>query len=523
MNYFKSIALCFSGGGYRAATFSLGTLSLFEKAGILEGIKAISTVSGGTITGVKYAQAQIEQKTFDAFFSEYYKWLKKDELTKKAITHLKSYEIWNKPDNKHKRKNPINAFSIEYNKFTNHRTLGEIQDLIYESLNTKREKDKPYTHLERVIFNATDFSSTKQFRFQNIKGNRKRFGNKDAHSKYKHLIDRIKLGDILASSSAFPGGFEPIGLPNDFVGKDENTPEVGLMDGGIVDNQGSSVFIIKKPEEDATEEEKKKFLKKKYDLYFVCDVASQDKGDPFVFSSDSSFSSIVNFLSSEFTIVSTLGLTIFFFFKKWIFLYSVGLIFSSVLLAIQLLYLYAATKVKELTDIKESLILPPSRIGNYLINRGKSLVRMAGEIFLKNDRSQHATQLYSTFPNSSVTSTIYELRCKNGQPENVRNWNNIKVHTGNIPKAIKDNSKISASFGTTLWFSKSDQKIDLLDKLIACGEYTACYNLIAHLIRMHSDKIYGNDENATALFNRLLVLWDEFKKNPYFLIQERIQ
>jgi len=525
MNYFKTIALCFSGGGYRAATFSLGALSLFEKVGILEDVKALSTVSGGTITGVKYAQSQIERQSFDDFFSEYYQWLQKNELTKNAISHLKSNNVWKKPENIHKRINPINAFSIEYNTFTNHRTLGEIQELIYESSKNSNKVDKRYTHLRRVIFNATDFSTNKQFRFQNIKGNRKWFGNKDAHSNYKHLINKLKLGDILAASSAFPGGFEPIGIPNDFVGKDANTPESGLMDGGIVDNQGSSVFLLKKPGDNASEAEKEKFLKKKYGLYFACDVASPYPEKPFSFSSDSSLNWYIKILSSWITFVVVIGLTIFLFFKKWTCLYSIGLILSTLLICLQLCFLYASKKAKELTDVQESLILPPNRVGNYLINRIKSLLRMAGEVFLKNDRSQHATNLYANFPNSAVTSTIYELRCKNDKkiPENVSDWEDIKKHTGDIPKVMKDISSKSASFGTTLWFSKANEKDHLLDQLIACGEYTACFNLISHLVRKHSDKIGGEDIEATALFKKLIFLWNEFKENPQFLVHERIE
>lgn len=159
MELFKSIALCFSGGGYRAACFSLGTLSLLEKVGLLENVKAISTVSGGTITGVKYSQSQLEGKDFHTLFEEYYQWLHKDELAANALDHLRSPLIWNQLENKHKRKKPINAFAIEYNKFTNHRTLGEVQNAINEG----------ETYLKRVIFNATDFDSTHQFRFQNIK------------------------------------------------------------------------------------------------------------------------------------------------------------------------------------------------------------------------------------------------------------------------------------------------------------------------------------------------------------------
>ena len=51
---FSSIGLCFSGGGYRAAAFSLGVLSYMNRTQyngvpLLEKVEALSTVSGGTI------------------------------------------------------------------------------------------------------------------------------------------------------------------------------------------------------------------------------------------------------------------------------------------------------------------------------------------------------------------------------------------------------------------------------------------------------------------------------------------
>jgi hypothetical protein len=57
---FHEIALCLSGGGYRATSFHLGSLSYlnrisFNESNLLQHVKAISTVSGSTFTGVMYA------------------------------------------------------------------------------------------------------------------------------------------------------------------------------------------------------------------------------------------------------------------------------------------------------------------------------------------------------------------------------------------------------------------------------------------------------------------------------------
>ena len=56
----QRIAISCSGGGYRAASFHLGALSYlnrvqFKGKPLLENVKMISTVSGGTLTGIVYA------------------------------------------------------------------------------------------------------------------------------------------------------------------------------------------------------------------------------------------------------------------------------------------------------------------------------------------------------------------------------------------------------------------------------------------------------------------------------------
>ncbi|MCK8479030.1 patatin-like phospholipase family protein [Psychroserpens algicola] len=497
---FKSIAMCFSGGGYRAACFSLGAISLFEKIDLLDKVKAISTVSGGTITGVKYAQSQIDTLDFDSFYSDYYNWLTDDNLAERAISHIKADTIWKKEENKHKRKNPINAFAVEYNIFTSHRTLGDFEDCV---INKK-------THLDRVVFNATDFSSGLQFRFQNVKGTRLRFGNSNAHSKYKDLIPKIKLGDILASSSAFPGGFEPIGFPTDFVKgyENEDDEEIGLMDGGIVDNQGASVFIKNDPKHNP------------HDLFFICDVASPYMKS-FQFADKNSLTKYLTYLSSIPALLLVILMAIFFFKSGWWILYTFSVILGVAMLCIQGVFLLASKYIKKATGINQGLVIPPRRFGFFVIDRAKSLIKMATEVFLKNDRRQNANSIYNAYGDITTTATIYELRCKDGKPEYQRDWELIEGHIGSISDDIKAVSLKSANFGTTLWFSDDNKKENVLDAIIACGEFTACYNLLAHLIRYHEDKIKINNSDEQLLFQKLKSLWDEFSKDPYYLINLR--
>ncbi|MEZ4950441.1 MAG: patatin-like phospholipase family protein [Saprospiraceae bacterium] len=63
----KTLALSLSGGGFRASAFHLGVLSFLDdvyfkyhdeavERNLLDRLQVLSTISGGTITGMMYAQ-----------------------------------------------------------------------------------------------------------------------------------------------------------------------------------------------------------------------------------------------------------------------------------------------------------------------------------------------------------------------------------------------------------------------------------------------------------------------------------
>ena len=445
---FEDIALCFSGGGYRAACFSLGTLSFLNKIGLLEKVKTISTVSGGTITGVRYVQSHLEGESFNTFFTGFYNWLNEDKLLENAIGHIKGNKIWNQKENLHKKRNPINAFSIEYNSLTKNRNLGEIDKMI------RSEK----SHLKRVVFNTTDFSFSRRFRFQNISQGSK-LGNPSVQELVEDLnghINMFKLGDIIASSSAFPGGFEPIAFPSDFdAEKKIEMAEIGLMDGGIIDNQGISSIMTSN---------------KKYDLYFISDVSSPYSYDEFKFAKDSFPIKILNFFTHPLWLVILICFSVGAFFKDWQILYAFGLICSSISFTFQILFWLLDDKIKGMTGIIEEFKIPSNRFGYYLFDRINSLLKMNTEVFLKSTRRGNYKSIYSKFAGDIITSTIYVLRCRNveSKPENQNDWNKIKYVIGDISEKVKKVSTYASSFGTTLWFNKSEKTNGMLDSVVAC-------------------------------------------------------
>ncbi len=91
------IALTFSGGGYRAATFHLGTLSYLHTVKIgestfLEQVVAMSTISGGTITGLCYMLGLTRGESVDEIFKDLYHFFIKIDLASIAMDNLSSYE-----------------------------------------------------------------------------------------------------------------------------------------------------------------------------------------------------------------------------------------------------------------------------------------------------------------------------------------------------------------------------------------------------------------------------------------------
>lgn len=84
----NEIALCLSGGGYRAAAFHLGTLDVLERLGLTHKVKVLATISGGSITGVLWALALARGRSFDAFFRGLYRSLLQVNVVKEAFARL---------------------------------------------------------------------------------------------------------------------------------------------------------------------------------------------------------------------------------------------------------------------------------------------------------------------------------------------------------------------------------------------------------------------------------------------------
>lgn len=297
---FQKLGMALSGGGFRAAAYSLGAMSYLhylqypdnDRAGhrVLDNVEFIASASGGTFAGILYTMHVCQKKTFQETFTTLLAFLNGEGLLENVLKSLNSEE---KPAGD-KSQNLINAFARIYDeKLFDQETFG----VYWPKLN---EPEKPDRQIE-VCFNSTEFYRGISFRFQasNGTGIKGSAGNKYIYfDKWKPAsevtLKKLKLGDILAASSCFPAGFEPILFPTDFTyTKDKNGnsldkeqlkdaliitdynnksidygKDIGLMDGGINDNQAVYSAML------ADIRRRKANADSGFDLVFVTDVAS---------------------------------------------------------------------------------------------------------------------------------------------------------------------------------------------------------------------------------------------------------
>ncbi|HEX4959842.1 MAG TPA: patatin-like phospholipase family protein [Thermoanaerobaculia bacterium] len=208
------IALCLSGGGYRAMLFHLGTLWYLNDAEYLPKLARISSVSGGSITAATLAIHWGELK-------------KKEDFESKVVEPVRNMAG-----------KTIDVQSILGGVFgrgsVSDRIIGHYEETLYGQRTLQDLPDQP-----RFVINATNVQTGSLFRFSKPYIGDYRIGL------YKNPTK--KVSEAVAASSAFPPILSPMRLefgPHDFdtdpgpLNKPPFNTEVYLSDGGVYDNLG---------------------------------------------------------------------------------------------------------------------------------------------------------------------------------------------------------------------------------------------------------------------------------------------
>ncbi|MCX6121907.1 MAG: patatin-like phospholipase family protein [Ignavibacteriales bacterium] len=498
------IALCFSGGGYRAAAFHLGVLAYLNHIQLLPQVEILSTVSGGTLAGLTYAYSLKKKKSFEEFYKNFHEFLSNVNLVKLSFAN-----IGKKSENALGFEDLITSIADVYDAKL---FSGDRFELFWQ---------KPAIHLQEIIFNATEFRTGIDFRFQKSRNDKGRIGNGNVSISLEDA-QKIRLADIAAASSCFPGGFEPLAFPQDFQWPDNVIPQslkekfikaLPLMDGGIYDNQGidAALLAIKRHKTDIG-------------MFIISDT---DKKNENLFAYPERKSTLSLSLNAVNKILlAMMALSIFsgaaLLTNLW---YSIGhtaewipalLIygFSAVvllLLAYGIYWLRHKIKTEVLNRIPKIHLAAWNEIKHLTIDqvidmaalRVTSLFALASSVFMKRIRSLVFAHVYDNeeYEHKRVSNLIYEL---DGTKENRAAWLKPSAEMQEITRA-------AAAMPTTLWF---DDLSDL-QKLIACGEYSICYNLIDYILRIDE----AHKMKYPEWFDRVVEDWKKFERDPMMMVR----
>ena len=225
------VALCLSGGGYRAALFHLGGLERLNELGILSQVTTISSVSGGSIVNARIATALATgQLVWAEPGSPLPGWTEAITTPVRTFTrrNIRTRAILNRLKPRNWRHNYARAEGLA-DQYERHLTALPLRDL----------PAKP-----RFILSATDMAFGTGWTFESAPP---RAGNREAGFT-TGLPDGVPLARAVAASSCFPPVFNPIPAelsPDQLTGGEyrgddrrELVEGIRLSDGGVFDNMG---------------------------------------------------------------------------------------------------------------------------------------------------------------------------------------------------------------------------------------------------------------------------------------------
>ena len=193
------VALCLSGGGYRAAAFHLGVLDLLDRVALLPKVRTLSTISGGTIVGAAWALSCARRESFATFYARVWETLRSLNVVKEAVARLAA---------RGPNDGSASLIRAAARVYAGSPLFGEAK--LGELIDSPHGPDE-------LIFSATEFHSGRAYRFQTSRRTRVKVGNLAPLEIPAAVAREIRIADIVASSSCFPGAFEPLVFPRDFA------------------------------------------------------------------------------------------------------------------------------------------------------------------------------------------------------------------------------------------------------------------------------------------------------------------
>ena len=216
----EGLALCLSGGGYRAMVFHVGVLWRLNEVGTLAKIKRISSVSGGSITAGVLAKNWAELKEAQFVADKFV------DLVVKPVREMSGTAL---------DVRAVLEGILPFGDSVSDRVAAAYRKHLFGDTSLQQLPDEP-----RFIFNSTNLESGVLLRFSKPYLGDYRVG--------RIMKPDLPLAVAVAASSAFPPVLSPCTLHlNGQTWKDERgneltTPgfrdKIEVTDGGVYDNLG---------------------------------------------------------------------------------------------------------------------------------------------------------------------------------------------------------------------------------------------------------------------------------------------
>lgn len=524
------IALALSGGGYRAAVYHIGVMSYLNKlqfgdsAKLLDYVNVITGVSGGALTALYYACTELANEDRNAAFRELYSkivstnigLLASDQFSKEAVNGKEMIEV---------------LANIYEEVFLKEKNFGAIMEGVQHS------------HLHHVTVSATDFGNGLPFRFQatkalNTQNDEYTYGwiGNNGHRIERNIAAHLRLSDILAASSCFPIAFEPILYPKHFVLPEEVKSGIegqgfGMMDGGMIDNQGIDPVL--------RAEEQLSKRGETIDLVIISDVSDrvmegytpQKKSEPKYKWLDR----IVRPIYQRFNTVSKLLRLIilfilgFFVLGVYSYIYGWHILLGFSVASVIFLFLIdifirwlngrLSSLISDFTKFKvHTEVLRKVRFGSikrFFLNRAFSAYVMANGAMMGHIRRKNVSEMYEgNWKERTILNSLYSLE---DQGPWGRSMEKYHLPSGFKPSLrIIENSTLANNMSTTLWFSKEHIANGMPEAILCSGQYTTCWNLMKYIEKTKNAPTVAS-QFLSVLEVQLKRDWVRFCENPKFL------
>lgn len=496
-----TLALSFSGGGYRAAGFNLGVLRLLDRVGLLPSVAALSTVSGGTILGAAWVASLLEKRPFDEFYQQFSAFLRGTNVIRDALDHLTGTRGRDGASTPSLIRSAASVYARP--DFLGDRSFGDVLD-------------SPDLPLDEVIFNSTEFHTGVDFRFRRSANPNAVIGNGNLRVP-REVAANTRLADVVAASSCFPSAFEPFLFPDQFAWPrtyplDTARAALGqpfrgglpLMDGGVYDNQGVDALVLAYDRAPAQP------------VLLISDT-SPPRDQLYEFPKSSrrgwmtlTMVNVIAWILLLLAVGSVVGLLVSAWRNpplhtgRWLLLYGLPLATSALVAAALVWVRLQVAAVRKILrgDLlienawKDLRALTVAEMVTLVRLRVSSLAALTGDIFMKRVRGLIYSSVFADprYEGRRIGNLIYSMTL--GRPTLFARqpW----LRPGDRLRALADRA---SAVPTALWLESDDQ----LALLVEAGEATTCFSLLKFILELPPQR--QADRDVAELFQRLRQEW----------------